>query len=223
MTMKAAVVMPSAPSQMFPPASVANDGVALPTCGSRLGLFQRFRIDHVDRLALGVRKQPVDRAAVDPFVLLLLTVAEVRRADDVRKLEQRMLGADDWLALVHVYRREAGTALLQRLDQCALLDDRRAAGIHEQRRRLHAREIGGGHDTAGFLAPDEMQAQHVDVLEESLAARRHREAFGLRTGGGTLAAPAHHVHAERLTDARHGRPDVPESVDAQRAAVEARA
>src|SRR5205085_1365644 len=81
-------------------------------CESRLSLFQRFRIDYVNRLALGVCEQPVDRAAVDAFVLLLFAVAEVRRTDHILQLEQRMCGADDRLALVDVYRREAGPSLL---------------------------------------------------------------------------------------------------------------
>src|SRR5687767_4761564 len=72
--------------RLHAPSVSLGDQIRIISDGSRLSLFQRFRIDHVDRLALGVREQPVDRAAVDAFVLLLLAVAEVRRADHVLQL-----------------------------------------------------------------------------------------------------------------------------------------
>src|SRR5262249_37502884 len=169
-----------------------------------------LRIDYVDRLALQPRHQPGDRAAVDALVTLLLAVAEVRSADDVLHLEQRVGSAHDRLGFVDVDRREAGPAFLQRRDQRALRDNGRAAGVDKERGRLHAREVGGGDDAARLLSAEEMQAHDVGVLEERLAARRDLETLGLGACGRALAAPAHDFHAEGAPHAGRGRADVPE-------------
>ena len=61
------------------------------------------------------------------------------------------------LLVVHIDRGHAGTAGVQRLDQRAALDQRRAAGVDQQRRRLHAPQIVCGHDPARRLDQPQVQ------------------------------------------------------------------
>jgi hypothetical protein len=49
----------------------------------------------------------------------------------------------------------------------------------------------------------------------------HLEAFGLSACDGAFPAPADHLHAEGLADARHRRADVAERLDTERLAIEA--
>src|SRR5262245_21288218 len=146
----------------------------------------------------------------------------MRRADHVLHLHERVRGADDRFSFVNVYRRVSRTAFLQRGDESALGDDGCSAGVDQERGRLHSREVGGSHDAARFLTAYEMQAHDVGVLEERLAALCDLETLGSRARRRSFATPAHHLHAERFSDARDSRADMSESVYAQGPPVQSR-
>ena len=131
-----------------------------------------------------------------------------------------MAGVAQRLVLVDVDRRHAGAARAQRIDQRARLDQRRAAGVDEERGRLHAREVGGGDDAARRVDQAHVQRDDVAFLEERLLAARGGVAVGARLRQRRLARPHQHVHAERLAVARDDAADPAVAVDAERLAAQ---
>ena len=89
-------------------------------------------------------------------------------------LQQRMTGVAHRLVLVDVDRGHARPPGFECGHQRAGLDQRRAAGVDEQRGRLHAREIVRGDDAARRIDQPHVQRDDVAALEECLLARRGR-------------------------------------------------
>ena len=77
------------------------------------------------------------------------------------------------LLLIDVYRRAPRPPGPQRGDQRAWLDQRCPAGVDQQRRRLHAREIVCSNDMTGLIDEPHVQRDDVALLEEdSLTVRK---------------------------------------------------
>src|SRR5438046_8343532 len=92
---------------------------------------QHLRVYDVDRLAGGIRIDLVEDLGERDLVILARYVAEMGRADHVVHVEQRMAGVAQRLLLVDVDSRLAGPSRLERGDERAGLDPRRAAGVDD--------------------------------------------------------------------------------------------
>jgi len=90
-----------------------------------------------------------------------LDVAEVRRADHVVHCQQRMAPAQQRLFLEDVDRRHARASGAQRGLEHARRNQPCATRVDQQRGRLHARQVGGGHDAAGLGDQPEVQRDHI--------------------------------------------------------------
>ena len=128
--------------------------------------LQHVRVHHVDRIAGRIGRDLVENVGELNLEFLARHVAEVRRADDVVHVEQRVLGVAQRLLVVDVDRRHAGAAGPQRVDQRAALDQLRAAGVDQQRRGLHAPQVVRGDDAARRIDQAHVQGEHVAALEE---------------------------------------------------------
>jgi len=73
-----------------------------------------------------------------------------------------MVGVDQRLLLEDVDGGHAGTTGLERGDQRAVIDQARAAGVDQQRGRLHASEVVGGDDAAGGVDEAHVERDHGD-------------------------------------------------------------
>ena len=124
-----------------------------------------------------------------------------------------MPAAEDRLVLVHVDGGHARPPGTKRGLERAGGDEPGAAGVDDERRGLHACEIGGRDDAAGGVDQPQVQRHHVRLGEERLLAGRHGEAVGARLGDRALATPREHVHAEGLAVAGHDRSDLAVAVD----------
>ena len=100
------------------------------------------------------------------------------------------------LLVVDVEARAGDAALLQRGDQRRLVDQRPAAGVHEERARLHPRELGRADDAARAVRQDEVQGHHVGLraAASSLSTRVRADRRGALVG--QVRAPGDHLHAE---------------------------
>ena len=125
------------------------------------------------------------------------------------------------LVLEDVDRGHPGPAGAQRADQRAGLDQPGAAGVDEQRRRLHAREIGGAsrsrawHRRDACAARSRRTSRRTPPCSPPPRSRRLPRAFARR-----LARPDEHVHAERAAVAGDDRADPAVAVDAERLAAQ---
>src|SRR5262247_2403476 len=105
-------------------ASLLNDtpllmrmcGCATNRAQPALPLPNGLRVGHVDGCPRGEGKQLVDGQIVEGFITATLGVPQVRGAEGIWHLQQRMLPVDDWLCFVHVDRREARAPLAQCVD-----------------------------------------------------------------------------------------------------------
>src|SRR5436190_18114376 len=87
--------------------------------------YQHVGVHHVGRPALGECNELVGRGSVHILVGAALGVAQVRRAQDVAHLEQRVVRAQHRLFFVHVHRGESRTPRLESAHQRAFGNDRR--------------------------------------------------------------------------------------------------
>ena len=113
-----------------------------------------------------------------------------------------------------------GRPARRRCDQRARLDQRRAAGVDEQRGRLHAREVGRRDDAARRIDQPHVQRDDVALGEERLLAGGDGEAVLLGARARRLARPHHDRHAERLGVVGDRAGDAPVAVEAERAAAQ---
>ena len=127
-----------------------------------------------------------------------------------------MAGVAQRLLLVDVHRRLARAPRFEGGDERAGLDQRRAAGVDDQRRRLHPREVAGGHDPARCVDQAHVQRDDVALLEERLLARRGGVTVRARTQPRRFARPDEHLHAESLSVPRHDGADPAVAEDSQR-------
>src|SRR6266852_5502068 len=98
----------------------------------------RIRIDDIGRRTGGIGGDLVENIRELDFVFLARDVAEVRRGDDVVHVEQRIAGIAQRLFLIDIHRRHAGPAGAQGVHQRVRFDQRCAAGVDQERGRLHA-------------------------------------------------------------------------------------
>ena len=132
---QATVVGPAAVAGVHAPARLAS--------GLRC---QYVRVHDIDRVAFGECHDLIEDVGELDFVFLARHVAEVRRADDIRHVEQRMRGVAQRLFLIDVDRRHAGPPGLQRCDQRARLDQASTARVDQNGGGLHPTQIVRGHD-----------------------------------------------------------------------------
>src|SRR5262245_60778410 len=114
-------------------------------------LAQRLGIQHMIGLAGGEGHEIVDHNGVVFLVTLTRDVPQMRRACDIIHPDDWIIGSEHRFAVIHVHRRLARPARFERLFQRALCDQPRAAGVDDQRRRLHARKIVASNDAAGIF------------------------------------------------------------------------
>ncbi len=114
------------------------------------------------------------------FVAVLFDIAQVRRADDVVHVQQRMVR--DRFALVHVDHCIAWPPSAERLFQRAWFNQSRSTGVDEQGRRFHLRQIPCRNNAARLLRQCEMQAQHVGVPKQRVPAGGNLDAVGPGAG-----------------------------------------
>ena len=81
-----------------------------------------------------------------------------------------------------------------------------AAGVDQQRGRLHARQVGGGDDAARRLHEAQVQGDDVAFLEERARLLGGSVVRPRGRGPASFARPHQHVHAEGLAVARHDAP-----------------
>ena len=135
------------------------------------------------------------------FIAFAGNVAEMRRAGDIIHLDQRMIGTDYRLFFVNIYRGHTRTASSERVGERIFRDQPRAAGVHEQRGRFHARQIVPRDDAAGIFVERQMQAQDIRLSEKLLSALGNFKSGGFGAAGRTFAPPADDSCAERSADA----------------------
>ena len=107
-----------------------------------------------------------------------------------------MCGVAQRLFFIDVDCGKARAAGAERFDQRAALDQLRAAGVDDQRRRLHVAQIVGGDDAARGFDQPHVQRQHIAALEEGELARRHQMTLGLGANQRIRPRPDHDIHAE---------------------------
>ena len=93
----------------------------------------------------------VDGVAEEDPVRAVGDVPDVRRREHVRQRAQRMVGGQRF-GVEHVERRAGDGPDRSASIKRALVDDRPARRVDQQRSRLHRRELGGPDQTAGPLA-----------------------------------------------------------------------
>ena len=147
--------------------------------------------------------------------------AEMRRAQHVVHLQERVVAAGDRLLLVDVHRGVAGPALLQRVEQRAGRHQLGARHVDEQRGRLHPRQVVGADDAARLGAQPHADRQHIGALEQVGLALGRLVARGRGLRQRVLLAPDQHLHAEPLAALGDQRADVAEPEDAERRAANA--
>ena len=120
---------------------------------------------------LKVAKVDVDANPITPgmFGIMSIPTLMVFRGG---KAEERIVGVDQRLGVIDVDGRHAGSSRAKRSDEGARLDEAGSAGVHEERRRLHARQVVRGDDPAGGIDETHVQREHVAALEER---RRHQQ------------------------------------------------
>src|SRR5581483_5679327 len=186
----------------------------------RPGLFlQRVRVDDVDRRSLGEGDDLVEDVAELDLVFIARDVADVRRRDDVRHLEERVVGVLYRLLLVDVHRGHSGAARFQRVFQGVLFDQAGPAGVDDHRGRLHAREVRGLDDAARRVDQAHVQRDHVAFFEECLLALRRRVPVRACLLARGVARPDLDVHAKGLPIGGDDLADPPVAVDAERLAA----
>ena len=134
-----------------------------------------------------------------------------------------MLCAQHGLLLEHVHGGEARAAVLERLHQRPFRNNGRAAGVDDERRGFHARQVGAGHDAAGFRVQRQVQRQDVGRCEKRVPARRGREAGVPGALQRAFPPPADHLHAEGAAHGCNLAADPPIRIDPERASREAHA
>src|SRR5258706_237519 len=140
-------------------------------------------------------------------MVLARHVAEVGRADHVVHVEQRMAGVAHRFFFVDVDRRLARTPRIEGGDERARLDQRRAAGVDDQRRRFHPREIASGHDAPRGVGEAHMKRNDVAFLEERLLAARYGVTVRASARLRRFARPYQDFHAKGLSVSRHDGSD----------------
>ncbi|MCY1223560.1 hypothetical protein D9M72_356900 [compost metagenome] len=119
----------------------------------------------------------------------------MRRADAVFHAQQRV-ALQDRLGLEHVDRGHAGAAAVQRGDQRVLFQQLGTAGVDEQCRGLHPRQVSLLDDAAGVVVQAQLQRQHIAVGKQLLLGFGHAQPVGTGAFQRCLAAPDQHLHAE---------------------------
>src|SRR5258708_6860923 len=161
----------------------------------------------------------LERIAVEAAQVLVVDVAEVRREGHVLHLAQRMVGGER-LAVVDIERCVSDTAALQRPQHRLLVDQGATRDVHEDRRRLHRRQLFRSDDAGGAIREHEMKADDVGGAEQILLRKVARAGLG-RLLGGEVLAPGDHVHAENLAGRGDARADLSQADHAEALALQA--
>jgi hypothetical protein len=141
--------------------------------------------DHRLRLALE-RAHGHDAHPWPPGRVLVCHIAEVRGRQNIRHVEQRMAQIAQGFLLVDVHRRHPGLPRLQRCDQRPGLDERRAARVHQECRRLHAGEVRAARLVLQHRRrrPDAPTEQDVIDAERHQVTARNLLSMAVCTGRG---------------------------------------
>ena len=177
--------------------------VALPLLAFRLGPREvssrrRLGIDHVNWCTVAPGNHLIKDIGKLDLELVLGHEPDMWRSDQVRMGRQRVVRPADRLLVEHIYGRHAGSPGVQRVEQHALFDQTGARGVHQNRPRLHHRQIGRRDHAAGRGLQPHMQADDIACRKEFLTAGGHDSAIRRRAGTAFLASPDHRLHAERI-------------------------
>ena len=112
------------------------------------------------------------------------------------------------LVLEDVQSGASQVSRLERSDQCRLVDDGSACGVHEQGAALHPQQLGGADQMARLRIQRAVDGKDVGVLQELVE--------------GHAAAPGgeEDTHSESFRAPRHRAPDAAIAQDAERPAAE---
>ena len=133
----------------------------------------------------------------------------MRRADHVVHGQQGIVDVAERFLFIDIDGRHAGPAGAEGIDQRVRLNQRRAAGVDQQRRGFHAREVFCLDDAARGIDQAHVQRKHVASFEEIHFRACGFVSVGTRFRHGRLARPHQHVHAERLAVAGDDGADLP--------------
>jgi len=115
---------------------------------------------------LSLRKRPDigEGLAEVAFVAVLFDVAQMRRTENARMSQQRMIGLQDRLLLENIQRCLPRPTAIQRFEQRPRSDQLGAAGIDQQRVGFHPRQVGGDYTVPGGRQQAQVQAEREACL-----------------------------------------------------------
>ena len=126
--------------------------------------------------------------------------ADVRRSDEIRKLEQRVVARR--LGREHIGRGRGQPARLQGLAQSRLVDDSATRGVDEARRRFHQRQLRPTDQVAIRIDEWHVHGNEVGTLEEVIEADQ-RDVEKLRPLHRNHGVVGDDVHLEAVRTLRH--------------------
>ena len=167
-------------------------------------------------LAAQAGEAVLDRHHRHPLARRVAGAADVRQQHDVRRAEQR-IARRQRLDLHHVEPSAGDPALLERMDERALVDDAAARRVDEDRRALHRSQLLRADDVARLGRQRHVKAHEIGRSQQIV----ERNALGRRMRlGHCRPAGVEHAHAEARRTPRDGLPDLAEPDDAERRAVD---
>ena len=172
---------------------------------------------HVGRAAQRLRNR-LGRLEGDALLRLHRGSAEVRRRDDVRQLEQRLVRIGR-LGIEHVERRARESAGDERLVERRSVDQASPRHVDQDPSGLHARELLAADERPASLGRRRVQGHDVGGLQE-LFERDERDAHLVRFLDRKVWIVTQEPRLERAGAGGHAGPDLPEADDSERLARE---
>ena len=115
-----------------------------------------------------VSQEPIDlthKQKRRPWDRVYRGARNVRCEQHVVHLQQRIVHGER-LAVVHIQRRACHAALLQRLDQCRLIDQTAARGVDKVRRFFHAGKILHADHMLGIRCQPQVQRYNIALFKQ---------------------------------------------------------
>jgi hypothetical protein len=153
--------------------------------------------DNICRRARGKGCDLVKDIAELDLVLFARDIADMRRGHDVGHIQQGIGGVAQRFLVEHVDCRKARPAGTQCVHQRIRFDQAGAAGVDQDGRGLHPRQVLRLDDAARGIDQPHVQRNHVALLEERGLARCRLVTIRARLRQRTFAPPDQHFHSER--------------------------
>src|SRR5438874_630019 len=172
----------------------------------------------VDGVPDGAGGEVLDHRVADDGGDVLLGVlggsTEMRRADEVRALEERMI-AGRRLLFEDVERGASDPAGEQRLGERLLVDEPAAGAVDDQRAGLHPGKLRGADHVLRLLVQRNVQRDGIGALPDLLERDQLDAELRRRLGREERVVPEH-AHAKRMGPLHDERADVSRSDHAER-------